>query len=52
VTTTVGSAFARLWHGLLAYLVKFGVVGLIGLVIDVHEDAAGRRRGSFRCRRR
>jgi len=35
VTTTVGSAFARLWHGLLAYLVKFGVVGLIGLVIDV-----------------
>ena len=35
MTTTVGSAFARLWHGLLAYLVKFGVVGLIGLVIDV-----------------
>jgi putative flippase GtrA len=35
VTTTVGSAFARVWHGLLAYLVKFGVVGLIGLVIDV-----------------
>ncbi|WP_245561698.1 GtrA family protein [Agromyces italicus] len=26
---------ARLWHGLLAYAVKFGVVGLIGLVIDV-----------------
>ncbi|MDQ0574672.1 GtrA family protein [Agromyces albus] len=25
----------RLWHGLLAYAVKFGVVGLIGLVIDV-----------------
>lgn len=35
MTSTVGSAFARLWHGLLAYLVKFGVVGLIGLVIDV-----------------
>ena len=35
MTTTVGSAFARVWHGLLAYLVKFGVVGLIGLVIDV-----------------
>jgi len=35
VTTRVGSALARLWHGLLAYLVKFGVVGLIGLVIDV-----------------
>ena len=29
------STFARLWHGLLAYVVKFGVVGLIGLVIDV-----------------
>ncbi|GAA1777240.1 GtrA family protein [Agromyces lapidis] len=28
-------AVARLWHGLLAYAVKFGVVGLIGLVIDV-----------------
>ena len=25
----------RLWNGLLAYAVKFGVVGLIGLVIDV-----------------
>jgi putative flippase GtrA len=35
VSTRVGSAFARLWHGLLAYVVKFGVVGLIGLVIDV-----------------
>ncbi|GAA1943180.1 GtrA family protein [Agromyces allii] len=29
------SALARAWDGLLAYLVKFGVVGLIGLVIDV-----------------
>ena len=35
MSTPVGSALARLWHGLLAYLVKFGVVGLIGLVIDV-----------------
>lgn len=35
MTTRVGSAMARLWHGLLAYLVKFGVVGLLGLVIDV-----------------
>ncbi|WP_159606480.1 GtrA family protein [Agromyces humi] len=35
MTSNVGSAFARLWHGLLAYVVKFGVVGLIGLVIDV-----------------
>lgn len=29
------TALARLWHGLLAYALKFGVVGLIGLVIDV-----------------
>ncbi|MDQ0895388.1 GtrA family protein [Agromyces ramosus] len=29
------SALHRLWSGLLAYAVKFGVVGLIGLVIDV-----------------
>ena len=35
MTTPVGSALARLWHGLLAYLVKFGVVGFIGLIIDV-----------------
>ncbi|KZE92135.1 hypothetical protein AVP42_02834 [Agromyces sp. NDB4Y10] len=26
---------SRAWNGFLAYLVKFGVVGLIGLVIDV-----------------
>ena len=26
---------ARLWHGVVAYALKFGVVGLIGLVIDV-----------------
>ena len=30
-TTLVG----RLWHGTMAYAVKFGVVGLIGLVIDI-----------------
>lgn len=35
MTSGVGSALARLWHGLLAYLVKFGVVGFIGLIIDV-----------------
>lgn len=29
------AVLARLWHGLLAYALKFGVVGLIGLVIDV-----------------
>ncbi|WP_067878465.1 GtrA family protein [Agromyces aureus] len=29
------SALSRLWDGLLAYLLKFGVVGLLGLVIDV-----------------
>ena len=29
------SALQRLWNGLLAYAVKFGVVGLVGLVIDV-----------------
>ena len=26
---------SRAWHGFLAYLVKFGVVGLIGFVIDI-----------------
>lgn len=35
MSTTVGSALAGLWHGLLAYALKFGVVGLIGYVIDV-----------------
>ncbi|RZS67936.1 putative flippase GtrA [Agromyces ramosus] len=35
MSPTAGSALAKLWHGLLAYAVKFGVVGLIGLVIDV-----------------
>ena len=35
VSTRLGSALASLWHGLLAYAVKFGVVGLIGLIIDV-----------------
>ena len=35
MSTGFASALERLWHGLLAYAVKFGVVGLIGLVIDV-----------------
>ena len=35
MTSVAASAFARLWHGLLAYAVKFGVVGLVGFVIDV-----------------
>jgi putative flippase GtrA len=35
VSTSTGNLLSRLWHGFLAYLVKFGVVGLIGLVIDV-----------------
>ena len=35
MSTRFASAFQRLWDGLLAYAVKFGVVGLIGLVIDV-----------------
>ncbi|HET6673145.1 MAG TPA: GtrA family protein [Agromyces sp.] len=35
MSTRVGSALARLWHGFLAYAVKFGIVGLIGLIIDV-----------------
>ena len=33
--TGFASAFAKLWDGLLSYALKFGVVGLIGLVIDV-----------------
>lgn len=33
---TRGTALAsRLWHGLVAYALKFGVVGLVGLIIDV-----------------
>ena len=35
MSSIAGGALAKLWHGLLAYAVKFGVVGLIGLVIDV-----------------
>ena len=35
MSTRFASALHRLWDGLLAYAVKFGVVGLIGLVIDV-----------------
>ncbi|WP_235480860.1 GtrA family protein [Agromyces sp. Leaf222] len=35
VPSRTRSVLSRAWDGLLAYLVKFGVVGLIGLVIDV-----------------
>jgi putative flippase GtrA len=34
-TSGSGGVLARAWDGLLAYALKFGVVGLIGLVIDV-----------------
>jgi putative flippase GtrA len=35
VSATLPSLASRAWHGFLAYLVKFGVVGLIGFVIDI-----------------
>lgn len=35
MTATLPSLASRAWHGFLAYLVKFGVVGLIGFVIDI-----------------
>ena len=35
MSTSLASVASRLWNGLLAYAVKFGIVGLIGLVIDV-----------------
>lgn len=35
MSTSLASIATRLWNGLLAYALKFGVVGLIGLVIDV-----------------
>jgi putative flippase GtrA len=35
VSQTFRSLASRAWNGFLAYVVKFGVVGLIGLVIDV-----------------
>lgn len=35
MTTTSTSAFGRLWSNVLSYVVKFGVVGVIGLVVDV-----------------
>ncbi|WP_248305426.1 GtrA family protein [Agromyces sp. H66] len=35
MTIAAGRVLARIWHGLLAYAVKFGIVGLVGLVIDV-----------------
>ena len=33
--STFRTLASRAWNGFLAYVVKFGVVGLIGLVIDV-----------------
>ncbi len=35
VSNRLTSALERLWDGFLAYAVKFGIVGLIGLVIDI-----------------
>ncbi|HEU4757985.1 MAG TPA: GtrA family protein [Agromyces sp.] len=35
MSATLPSLASRAWHGFLAYLVKFGVVGLIGFVIDI-----------------
>jgi putative flippase GtrA len=35
VTESFRALASRVWHGFLAYLLKFGVVGLIGFVIDV-----------------
>lgn len=35
MSQTFRTLASRAWNGFLAYLVKFGVVGLIGLVIDV-----------------
>jgi putative flippase GtrA len=35
VPSTFRTLASRAWNGFLAYLVKFGVIGLIGLVIDV-----------------
>ncbi|BDZ53778.1 GtrA family protein [Agromyces marinus] len=35
MTSSLPALLGRAWHGVLAYLVKFGVVGLIGFAIDV-----------------
>jgi putative flippase GtrA len=35
VTLSSGDLLRRAWEGLIAYAVKFGVVGLLGLVVDV-----------------
>ena len=32
---TTGGFFARAWRGFLSYLVKFGVVGSLGFVLDI-----------------
>ncbi len=33
--TRSSSLLSRFWHGIASYAVKFGVVGIVGLVIDV-----------------
>lgn len=35
MSATLRTLASRVWHGFLAYLLKFGVVGLIGFVIDI-----------------
>jgi len=35
MTTTAPTLTSRLWHNLLKYVVKFGVVGLLGVGVDV-----------------
>jgi putative flippase GtrA len=35
VSATLRTLASRAWNGFLAYLVKFGIVGLIGFVIDI-----------------
>lgn len=35
MTVRTGDLLQRAWDGLIAYAVKFGVVGLVGLVVDV-----------------
>jgi putative flippase GtrA len=35
VTLSSGDLLRRAWQGLIAYALKFGVVGLLGLVLDV-----------------
>lgn len=35
MTTTAPSRLSQLWHNLLKYVLKFGVVGLLGVGVDV-----------------